>query len=279
MKNTLSTVLIGLALAGVALLTGWQLLGSWALVAIAGFAGIIGLSVAQTRPHLVLRGARELRYFEASALFDTVDRLARRAGITREIPIYYARSPAINAAAMDLGDRAAIVVTDGVLSSLGDREFEGVLAHEIAHIRNKDLSMFRIATALRHATQLFARGAIFLLIFALPVLLIRGTLGGGGFLFLLVAPLLSWLLQLALMRTREFAADATAAELTGDPAGLASALLRIEALQQRSFPWVVRYSEGDAGSLFRTHPSTSERVTRLRQSRPRTRYSGSMSLT
>ena len=280
MKNTLSTILIGLALAALTVLAGWQLLGSWALIALVGFFGILGLSAARTRPHLVLRGARELRYFEAPALFDAVDRLARRAGIDREIPLYYARNRAINAAAMDLGDRVAIVVTDGILGSLSERELEGVLAHEIAHIRNRDLSMFRIATALRHATRLFARSGVFLLIFALPVLIATGTLGGGGLLFLFIAPFLSWLLQLALMRTREFAADATAAELTRDPHGLAQALERIDAIQRNAVPWMLqRVQDDDMSSLLRTHPSTSERVARLHDHDRRLHQPGTISFT
>jgi heat shock protein HtpX len=279
-NTTLTTVILSAGLVGLALLAGWQILGSWAIAAVLGFLAIVGVSVAQTRPDLALRGARELRYFEAPALFDIVDRIARRAGITNEIPLYYVRHRLINAAAVDLGSRPGIIVTDGLLATLSGRELEGVIAHEIAHIHNRDLSMFRFAQVLRHATSLFTRTGVFLLFFALPILIATGAFGGGGFLLLMIAPFASWLLQLALMRTREFAADTTAAELTGDPRSLANALERIDALQ-RGMMGAFFPVQTDAGSLLRTHPSTQERVARLREhgGHHNVRYTGRVSFT
>lgn len=282
-QTTLSTIALGAALAGLALITGWQLIGSWAVIVLVGFAASVALSVAGTQPGARIRGARKLRYFEAPALFDAVDRLVRRSGIREEVDLYYARSRTINAATALLGDRPAIIVTDGLLASLPGRELEGVLAHEIAHIRNKDLTTFRVAEVFRHATRIFARIGLFFLVFALPFVLMSGGIGS-GVLLLILAPSLSWLLQLALMRTREFAADATAAGLTGDPLGLALALERIDRAQRRSLRFLGPLgSGGEPGSLFRTHPATSERVARLRNlgrtARPPFDYSRRVSLT
>ncbi|MFW5689411.1 MAG: zinc metalloprotease HtpX [Spirochaetota bacterium] len=263
-NTTLQTIVLGAALLGVALLTGWQIMGSWALLLLAAFAGAVAISVHRTNPSIQLRGARPVRSFEAPELFDIVERLSRRAGLRATPEVHYARSRTINAATIGDADAAAIVVTDGILATLGRRELEGVLAHEIAHIRNRDLALFRFAEVVRRATTMFTQAGWMLVLFALPVLLYRGGLSGGVLLTLLAAPLLSSLLQRALLRTREFAADATAAELTGDPEGLARALERIEQRQQGVLQMLVPVQIREEGSLFRTHPPTRERVERLR---------------
>lgn len=285
-NTTLQTILLGAALLATALLTGWQLVGSWALLLIVGFFVAVAVSFVRTEPRVQLRGARPIRYFEAPALFDAVERLSRRAGLTRPPELYYIRSRVMNAATIGDRENAALLLTDGILSALSERELEGVLAHEIAHVRNRDLSLFRFAEILRQATLLFTRAGWMLVIFALPILLASGGLAPGALLTLLAAPVVSWLLQLALLRTREFAADATAAELTGDPKGLARALQRIEYVQRGVLQMVFPVRAEPEGSLFRTHPQTEERVARLRaMRRPRLRdldvrrYSGGLSLT
>lgn len=263
-NTTLQTILLGAGLLGVALLTGWQLVGNWALILLVGFFAAVGISFLRTEPRLQLRGARPIRPYEAPALFDAAETLSRRAGLEAVPDLYYVRSRTINAATV--GDRraAAILVTDGILSALSRREIEGVLAHEIAHIRNNDLSLFRVAEVLRQATLLFTRAGWLLVLFALPVLLVSGGLSGGALLVLMASPVVSWLLQLALLRTREFAADETAAALTGDPEGLARALQRIEYVQQSLLHIFLPIQREADNSLFRTHPSTAERVARLR---------------
>jgi heat shock protein HtpX len=287
-NTTLQTILLGAGLLIVALLTGWQLMGRWALVLLLGFFASVGISFLRTEPRLQLRGARPIRYGEAPALYDTVNYLARRAGLTSSPELYYVRNRMINAATIGDRDGAAILVTDGILSALSPRELEGVLAHEIAHIRNNDLSLFRVAEILRQATLLFTRAGWLLVLFALPILLFSGGLSGGALLVLLAAPAASWLLQLALLRTREFAADETAVRLTADPEGLARALQRIDYVQQSFIQTYLPFHRDRERSLFRTHPSTPERVQRLRalgRVRPdgrgpatRTRYAGGASL-
>ncbi len=263
-NTTLQTILLGAGLLGVALLTGWQLVGNWALILVLGFLAAVGISFLRTEPRMQLRGARPIHPYEAPALFDTVEALSRRAGLEATPDLYYVRSRTINAATVGDHHNAAILVTDGILSALSRREIEGVVAHEIAHIRNNDLSLFRVAEVLRQATLLFTRAGWLLVLFALPVLLVSGGLSGGALLVLMASPVVSWLLQLALLRTRELAADETAAELTGDPEGLARALQRIEYVQQSLLQIFLPIQRESEGSLFRTHPSTSERVARLR---------------
>lgn len=285
-NTTLQTIALGAALLGTALLTGWQLVGSWALLLVVGFFVAMGISVVRTEPRVQLRGARPIRPFEAPDLFATIERLSRRAGLSRPPEPYYVRTRVMNAATIGDRENAALLLTDGILSALSERELEGVLAHEIAHVRNRDLSLFRFAEILRQATLLFTRAGWLLVIFALPILLASGGLAPGALLTLLAAPIVSWLLQLALLRTREFAADATAAELTGDPEGLARALQRIEYVQRGLLQMMFPVRIESEGSLFRTHPRTDERVARLRaMRRPRMhdfdirRYSGGLSLT
>lgn len=263
-NTTLQTILLGVGLLGVALLTGWQLVGNWALILLLGFFAAVGISFLRTEPRLQLRGAQPIGRFDAPELCDTVENLSRRAGLEFTPDLYYVRSRTINAATVGDHTHAAMLVTDGILSALSRRELEGVLAHEIAHIRNNDLSLFRVAEVLRQATLLFTRAGWLLVLFALPVLLFSGGLSGGALLVLLASPVVSWMLQLALLRTREFAADDTAAHLTGDPEGLARALQRIEYVQQSLLQIFLPVQRQSEGSLFRTHPSTAERVERLR---------------
>jgi len=262
-RLTLQTIALAAALIGLALLTGWQLMGSWAMLLLIGFVASVGISLMRTGPRVRLRDARPIRYFEAPRVFDIVDRLACEAGLSRAPDLHYARSRTMNAATIGTGEEASIVVTDGLLSALGARELEAVLAHEIAHIRNRDLSLFRLVEIVRQATLMFARVGWLLVLFALPLVLFGGVLSGGALLVLLAAPAASWLLQLALLRTREFAADATAAELTGDPEGLALALRRIDRRQQDLLRALLPIGQTDESSLFRTHPPTEERVARL----------------
>ncbi len=284
-NTTLTTLLLSAALAGVALVTGWQLVGRWALFLLLGFLAAVGFSIAGTNPRLRLKGARPIRPVEAPELYDMVERLSRRAGLPRAPDVAAVRSASINAATVGGPDGATLILTDGILSVLPPRELEAVIAHEIAHIRNRDLSIFRVAEVLRQATILFTRAGWLLVIFAFPVLLVSGGLSAGALLALLTAPFLSWILQLALLRTREFAADASAAELTGDPEGLAQALQRIEYVQRSLFRMLLPIGGDDGHPLFRTHPRTEDRVARLRAIRRRYRtdrrhrYTGDISLT
>jgi heat shock protein HtpX len=171
----------------------------------------------------------------------------------------------LNAFSVGDRDRAVIALTDGILRRLDLRELAGVLAHEISHIRNRDLWLMSLADLTGRLTRLMTLLGLGLVILGLPL-----WLGGGAppplvlILLLLFAPQLTVLLQLALSRAREFDADLDAVGLTGDPEGLISALARLER-HQRGF-WEQILMPGQRlpePSLLRSHPPTEERIARL----------------
>jgi heat shock protein HtpX len=248
----------------VALFAGWQIVGSWALLLLGGFGLAVALAVGRTTARVRLRGARALRYGEAPVIHNMVDNLSRQAELRATPELYVTDSPDLNAATVGSGSDTILVLTTGLLRSLPEREMRGVLAHEIAHIRNGDLTLFRVTETIRQATVMFTRAGWFLLLFSLPFILF-GTVSIAplAVLALLAAPLVSWLIQLAILRTREFAADETAARLAGDPAGLASALVRIEQVRRSFLFSMIVPVTAEQGGLLRTHPTTAERVERL----------------
>ncbi len=171
----------------------------------------------------------------------------------------------MNAFAVGRRDDAVIGVTDGILRALNLRELTGVLAHEMSHIRNNDVWLMGMADLAGRMTRMMSLFGIGLLLFSVPMWLQGGSLVSVVLILLLIfAPQLTTLLQLALSRSREFDADLDAAGLTNDPAGLSSALAKLER-QQRS-PWEQILMPGrklPEASLLRTHPPTKERIARL----------------
>lgn len=254
--------LCGFILAGVEGVL-WALLGG----------GISLLFSPRLSPRMVLGmfGARRLSHAEAPVLFDALAAIARRAELPAVPELWYVASPALNAFAVGNRRQSAIAVTDGLLRALSLRELAGVLAHEISHVRNNDLTVMGLADTVTSLTRLMSVFGMALLILNLPLLMMRQE-GVPWLLVLLLiaAPWIGVLLQLALSRTREFDADLDAAHLTGDPEGVASALARIERLQHG--PWEGLRFPGrrraqNIPSLLRTHPETEERVRRLMQLR------------
>ncbi len=145
------------------------------------------------------------------------------------------------------------------------RELIGVLAHELAHVANGDIRVMAFADTLSRITGVLALLGQALLILSIPALFLGfAMLPVGALLVLLAAPTLSALAQLALSRNREYEADRSAAELSGDPVGLASALDKLERYQGRFWEQVIlpgrRLPEP---SLLRTHPPTPQRIERL----------------
>lgn len=258
----------------VALLTacGWIVAGGdgvlWALL-----GGGLSLALSpRLSPWMVLRLYRAvpLRRPESPELFALRDDLCAAAGLRVAPPLFYVPSPTLNALTVGHGERAAIALTDGLLRSLDLREIAGVLAHEISHIRNADIWVMGLADAITRLTRLLSMVGLLLLGFSLPMMLADGDGPPWLLIALLVfAPTIGGLLQLALSRTREFDADLDAAGITGDPAGLASALAKMERLQGRFWEEILLPGRRIPDpSLLRTHPATEDRIERLLSLQP-----------
>ncbi len=204
---------------------------------------------------------------QAPALYHSVVELGRRAGLPRIPTLYYLPSRMVNAFATGTQKRAAIAVTDGLLRSLDSREAIAVLAHELSHIQHNDMRVMGLADLFSRLTSTLSLFGQLLLLLNLPLLIFsNAAINWFAILILIFAPNLSALAQLGLSRTREYAADLNAALLTGDPEGLARALIKIER-QQGSFleQIILPGRHTPEPSLLRTHPPTRERVRRLRE--------------
>ena len=267
-RNVVQSVVL---LGGMTLLLafcGWMVFGPDGMIGL-GLGAVLALLLApRISPHMVLRmyGASELRPEQLPEVFAIVNELARRAGLRRHPRLFYVPSAMLNGFAVGDREEAAIALTDGLLRQLSLRELAGVLAHEISHIRNNDLWLMSLADLVGRLTQLMTFAGVFLLIVSLPVWLSgRASVPLALVLVLMFAPQLALLLQLALSRAREFDADLDAAGLTGDPLGLASALVRLERYQRRLWQQILLpgYSLPEP-SILRTHPPTEQRVARLR---------------
>ena len=227
---------------------------------------------------MVLRmyGAREVDEQSAPDLLSMVRRLAENGDLPMP-KVYYAENPQPNAFATGRDPQhAAVCVTTGLLQRLSQEELAGVLAHELAHVKNRDTLIMTIAATIGGAISMLANFAMF-------------TGGGserrdsplgmvGVILVMMVMPLAAMLIQMAVSRTREFEADRVGAEMSGRPLWLASALRRIEsAANQVGNPqaehnpatahmFIINpLHRGGVAGLFSTHPSTDARVARLQQ--------------
>ena len=270
-RNVIQSILLlgGMALLLIAM--GWLiagLTGIWFAV-----AGTILLAGGQRiSPHMVFHmyRARRLTPAEAPVLLRIVQLLTQRANLPATPHVYYIPSAMLNAFTVGQQQHAAIGVTDGLLRRLNQRELAGVLAHEISHILNRDTWVMGLADVVSRTTSMCATAGQILLLIALPsMLLSQYTPPWILILLLLAAPTLSALLQLALSRTREFDADLEAAKLTGDPAGLASALAKLEYYQHGFLERIFLPGRHlPDPSLLRTHPTTKERIDRLRALKP-----------
>jgi heat shock protein HtpX len=202
-------------------------------------------------------GARLLRHAEAPVLFSMLMDVCRRAGLSRLPDIYCLPAPSqMNAYALGGPEGAAIILTEGLLRGMTRDEIAGILAHEVAHIRNNDIWTMSWAAALHRSIEWTSLAGLALL---------RAQHGGMAVspplaALLRAAPSIAQLLRLALSRARELDADATALELTGDWQALIAALGKLER-HHAGFPVPSAAARDDgAMRLLRSHPATSERV-------------------
>lgn len=282
MKNNLKTVVLLGALAGLMVGLGNLLGGRGGAIMGLILAAFMNMGAYWYSDKIALKmsRARPLSRSEAPELYTMVESLANRADLPMP-NLFIIPSEQPNAFATGRNpSHAAVAVTEGILRMLSPEELQGVIAHELAHVRNRDILITSVAATIAGAISFFASmarwGAMF------------GGVGGddddnpGGIIGLLVgmivAPIAAVILQMALSRSREFQADATGAEIAGRPQGLASALRKLErGAQQIPMPvnpsaapmFIVnplrgRFARG-AGHLFSTHPPTEERVRRLEQ--------------
>jgi heat shock protein HtpX len=208
--------------------------------------------------------------------YEVVERLAAKDGLPMP-KIYVIQSESPNAFATGRNPKhASVAVTHGILGLLTDEELEGVLAHELGHVKNRDILTSSIAATLAGAITMIARMGYWASLFGYGGGGGRRERGGGGLgalLMLIVAPIAASLIQLAISRSREYEADATGAHTTGNPYALASALQKLENYSKR-IPLQASASTahmfiiapligGGVGRLFSTHPPTKERIRRL----------------
>jgi heat shock protein HtpX len=210
-------------------------------------------------------------------VYQIVERILPRMGLPMP-RIYVIPSDSPNAFATGRNPQhAAVAVTQGILNLLNDEELEGVLAHELGHVKNRDILTSSIAATLAGAITLLAQIERW-----------AGFFGGGrdsrnrgmgGLFMLILAPIAATLIQLAVSRSREYEADATGAHVTGNPYALASALEKLDAYSKRlplpaspstAHLFIVAPFLGGAGlaSLFSTHPPMALRIERLTGRRP-----------
>jgi heat shock protein HtpX len=227
---------------------------------------------------LKMSGAQEVSREEAPELHQMVEELARRADIPKpRVCIIPDAQP--NAFATGRNPKYGVVaVTEGILNLLTERELRGVIAHEIAHIKNRDILVSTIAAVIGAAIGYLANALSFASLFG-GNQSDEGEDGGSAaesLLFILIAPIVSMLVQFAISRAREYLADETGARLANDPEALARALEKLEHGAERipaetaqpatSSLYIVNplLGGGRIANLFSTHPATAERTRRLR---------------
>ena len=223
-------------------------------------------------------GAQPVTREQLPRLYQVMERLAGKANLP--VPkLYVVPEPAPNAFATGRNPRhASVAVTEGLLQLMNDDELEGVIAHELSHVRNYDILISSVAATIAGAITYLARMGYWANLFGGGRDDEREGGGGlAGILMLFLAPLAAFLLQLMISRQREYSADATGARMVGQPYGLISALQKLGAYNQRiptttvspstSALCIVKpmFGSGTLSSLFSTHPPLEDRIAALRE--------------
>jgi heat shock protein HtpX len=280
--NRTKTLILLAALTALLLWVGQVLAGQAGLAIALVVALALNFGSYWFSDKVVLRmyGAQEVDENEAAPLYAVVRELAARSNIPMP-RVYVIPDEAPNAFATGRNPQhAAVAVTAGLLRTLDRRELAGVIAHELAHVKNRDTLIMTVAATVAGALSMLANTAMWGMM-----------LGGGrssdderassplgGLIAMILAPVLAMLIQMAISRSREFLADESSARITGDPLGLASALRKIEVISQNTpiqsgspataHLFIINpFSGGGLARLFSTHPSTEARIQRLQSLR------------
>jgi heat shock protein HtpX len=270
MANNVKTVLLLGTLTGIVLFIGgfW---GRQGLVMAFVFSVLMNFAsyFFSDKIALSMYGARPVTREEAPRLYATVEYLASRAAIPMP-KLFIIGSDSPNAFATGRNPQhASVAVTEGALRLLDEEEMRGVLAHELAHVKNRDILTSSVAATLAGAIMMLGRMAFFF-----GGSRDREQGGGGGILMLILAPIAAMLIQMWISRTREYQADASGAEVVGNPHGLASALQKLDAYAKRlpmseaspstAHLFIVQPFNGSSLlNLFSTHPPLEKRIARL----------------
>ena len=276
LNNIKTTVLLG-GLTGLLLVIGQLWAGENGMIIALGLAAVMnfGSYFFSDKIALSMSGAQPISREDGPRIYQIVERLAGKANIP--VPkIYMIPTDSPNAFATGRNpNHASVAVTRGILDLCDDEEIEGVLAHELGHVRNRDILTSAIVATLAGAITFIARMVFWGEMFGF---------GGGGndreggalsaLAMMILAPLAAILIQLAISRSREYEADATGAHITGNPQGLARALKKIDEYSKR-LPMRVSPSMAHMyicapltgremfASLFSTHPPIKKRIERL----------------
>ncbi|MFI5087312.1 MAG: zinc metalloprotease HtpX [Terriglobales bacterium] len=280
MGNALKTTLLLGLLTGFLLFVGQYFGGQNGMILALLFAGVMNFVsyFFSDKIALAMYRAQPVSREDLPRVYQIVERLTQRVGIPMP-KIYVIPNDSPNAFATGRNpSHASVAVTQGILNLLTDEEMEGVLAHELSHVRNRDILISSIAATIAGAITLAARMAMWGAMF--------GGYGGrdernrgggiGGLFMIILAPIAAMLIQLAVSRSREYAADDTGAHLTGNPYALASALRKLDEYSRRvpllaspstAHLFIVQPFLGTSGlnlaNLFSTHPPIAKRIERL----------------
>jgi heat shock protein HtpX len=278
MGNTFKTALLLTALTIFLLFLGEYFAGQNGLVAALALAVVMNFVsyFYSDKIALAMYRAQPVTREQLPRVYNVVERLTQKIGLPMP-KIYVIPTDSPNAFATGRNpSHASVAVTQGILELLNDEELEGVLAHELGHVRNRDILISSIAATLAAAITFMARMGYWAALF--------GGVGGGrdndreggglgALLMIILAPIAATLIQLAVSRSREYQADATGAHFTGNPYALASALRKLDSYSRRlpmaatpstAHLFIVQPLLGmNFGSLFSTHPPIAKRIERL----------------
>jgi heat shock protein HtpX len=278
MTNSLKTILLMVLMMGLLMLVGDWIGGEQGLVMAFLFSLLMNFGMYWFSSKIVLMsyGAKEVTEAEEPRLTGIVRRLAAQAQLPMP-KVYIIPGDTPNAFATGRNPQnAAVAATEGILRTLSDDELEGVIAHELAHVKHRDILIATLVATMAGTITFIARMAMYAAIFGGGGRDRENSNPLGGIVLLIVAPIAALLIQLAVSRSREFAADEGGASISQRPASLANALRKLERGVQQipmenagtatAHLFIVNPLSGAGiAKLFSTHPPIEERIARLEQ--------------